>query len=118
LTTAGAPKSLVTELVSNLVELNASIAKPESGLGSGFAIGHSFFCPAKGVVADAAWYQRIIEGEIQPLLEEYWFDEPDRVSTAMETLSCRSGTAIPVQNIYYLLSYAWDRLRNGIASAM
>ena len=86
LTTAGAPKSLVTELVSNLVELNASIAKPESGLGSGFAIGHSFFCPAKGVVADAAWYQRIIEGEIQPLLEEYWFDEPDRVSTAMETL--------------------------------
>ena len=86
LTTTGAPKSLVDALVTNLVRLNVLIGKPESGLGSGYAIGHSFFCPAKDVVADAAWYQRIIEGEIQPLLQEYWFDEPDRVLAAIETL--------------------------------
>jgi hypothetical protein len=27
-----------------------------------------------------------LHGEIKPLLEEYWFDEPDRVSTAMADL--------------------------------
>lgn len=86
LAAAGAPENLVKTLVTNLVQLNVLIGKPESGLGSGYAVGHSFFCPAEGVVPDATWYQRIVEGEIRPLLEEYWFDEPDRVSTAIETL--------------------------------
>jgi 5-methylcytosine-specific restriction protein B len=86
LTSAGASTTLVHALITKLVQLNTSIAKAESGLGRGYAVGHSFFCPAKGAVPDAAWYQRIIEQEIGPLLEEYWFDEPERVTTEIAAL--------------------------------
>jgi hypothetical protein len=27
---------------------------------------------------DSGWYRRVIETEINPLLEEYWFDDPDK----------------------------------------
>src|SRR5205807_8881572 len=86
LTAAEAPETLVSALVTKLVQLNTSIGKQESGLGAGYAIGHSFFCPAKGVTPGAEWYQRIVEREIRPLLEEYWFDEPERVSAEIERL--------------------------------
>jgi hypothetical protein len=34
--------------------------------------------PPEGFEYDAGWYRRVIETEIFPLLEEYWFDDPDK----------------------------------------
>ena len=35
---------------------------------------------------DEEWYQQVIEAEFLPLLEEYWFDNADRVNEWRERL--------------------------------
>ena len=56
---------------------NDDITDDES-LGKGFVIGHSYFTNLR---KDNIEYQlsNIIEFEIIPLLEEYWFDEEEKV---------------------------------------
>ncbi len=62
-------------LVSTVENVNEAIAG-DGSLGSGFRIGHSYFC-APGIV-DEAWLSDIVEFELIPLLKEYWFDEPSK----------------------------------------
>ncbi|USU11445.1 AAA family ATPase [Sphingomonadaceae bacterium OTU29THOMA1] len=62
-----------------IAELNEEIVSDTANLGRGFAIGHSFFCASPNdAESDAAWYRRVIRTEIMPLLQEYWFDAPDK----------------------------------------
>lgn len=63
-------------LISTVVKLNAAIEE-DASLGKGFRIGHSFFCTIKEI--DDAWLEAVISYEIVPLLNEYWFDEPQKV---------------------------------------
>ena len=63
-------------LVAAVGRLNAVIAD-DPALGRGFRIGHSYFCLDDDVSADVA--ESIVEYEIAPLLEEYWFDDPGKV---------------------------------------
>ena len=79
-----ATAAFIARLQARIGELNAVI-KGERDLGAGFRIGHSFFCPANGCMPDEAWYREIIEGEIQPLLEEY-FESRERVEKLVEEL--------------------------------
>ncbi len=72
-------------LVRCVEQLNEAITKDDS-LGRGFRIGHSYFCnlDAGGLspVDESYLRQRltqVIDFELVPLLEEYWFDEPDKV---------------------------------------
>lgn len=60
-------------------ELNDEIAGDRS-LGPQFRIGHSYVTPAKAEKIDnpREWLRQIISTEIAPLLEEYWYDNPDR----------------------------------------
>lgn len=61
----------------NIVEaLNKMIAE-DTSLTSGFRIGHSYFCTTD--VVDDAWLSDVVEYELLPLLNEYWFDEPSKV---------------------------------------
>ena len=61
-----------------MTALNAEISKDKSRLGPGYQIGHSFFVPIDSAEAlDNDWYRRVVQYEISPLLEEYWFDDPD-----------------------------------------
>jgi hypothetical protein len=62
-------------------DLNGSIAADTINLGPGFQIGHSFFVPADGTPYTEDWYELIVETELRPLLEEYWFDEPNKAET-------------------------------------
>lgn len=43
------------------------------------ACGHSYFRPPNGVGPDENWYRRVIESEIVPLIQEYWFDNDEKV---------------------------------------
>lgn len=63
-------------LVEQIKSLNEFISNDES-LGSGFRIGHSYLC-TNGEVTDE-WLKVVIEYELLPLLEEYWFDEPSKI---------------------------------------
>jgi hypothetical protein len=64
-----------------MTALNEAIASDRVNLGRGYRIGHSFFIPPEGFEYDPGWYRRIIETEIHPLLEEYWFDDPDKADS-------------------------------------
>ena len=60
------------KVIDAIMELNRKIGDPQSTLGSGFCIGHSFFCNEKGL--DANHLKEVVEHEIIPLLREYSFD--------------------------------------------
>ena len=79
----GVDEGTITLIVERLESLNAEITE-ESGLGKGFQIGHSYFCQPKG--NDTQWYRNIIEYEIIPLLNEYWFDKPEKVKSLKDDL--------------------------------
>ena len=68
-----------------MTDLNRRIAE-DANLGSGFAVGHSYFCQTGGNPADEQWYERIVRTEIRPLLGEYWFDDADKVRDAVAEL--------------------------------
>lgn len=65
-----------------VLELNHHIAEDPT-LGRGFCIGHSYFCGEEITDADA---DLILQYELIPLLEEYWFDEPDTVKAEVVKL--------------------------------
>lgn len=81
----GASPVLISRIQKRIRELNDEISK-DRDLGAGFRVGHSFFCSTNGGAPDAAWYQEIIDGEIKPLMEEY-FDSPERVKELLVGLS-------------------------------
>ena len=64
------------KLIETVSSLNKIISE-DASLGSGFRIGHSYFCT--GEVVDDAWLSDLVEYEFIPLIKEYWFDEPFKV---------------------------------------
>ena len=76
---AGAAPELVSEIVARMNALNEVIAADTKNLGFGYQIGHSFFCARNGIKPDERWYRRVIESEIVPLIQEYWFDNEQKV---------------------------------------
>lgn len=75
---AGVSPELISAIVQGMQELNVAISDDRVNLGPGFQIGHSFFTPAAGQAVGRSWFERVVDTEIRPLLEEYWFDAPDR----------------------------------------
>ena len=75
----GAAATLVAKVVDRMAALNGQIAGDTKNLGPGYQIGHSYFCPRDGVRPDDAWFQRVIDSEIVPLLQEYWLDDDKKV---------------------------------------
>ena len=67
-------------LIDVVIALNKTIAEDPS-LGSGFCIGHSYFCGQKQSDEEdmEGWMTSVVDYDIVPMLEEYWFDEPDKV---------------------------------------
>lgn len=63
-------------IAREIINLNDEICKDEM-LGPGFQIGHSYFCVRDRVTDNIL--KNIITFEIMPLLEEYWYDNPDKV---------------------------------------
>lgn len=65
-------------LVACVDRLNVAISEDDT-LGDGFCIGHSYFCSLDRETATRGRLSSIVEFELIPLLEEYWFDEPSRI---------------------------------------
>lgn len=82
----GVSEEFITRVINGMGELNQAIESDRTNLGPGFRIGHSFFMPTKYVDDSEAWYRRIVETEIHPLLEEYWFDAPETADQLRDRL--------------------------------
>ncbi len=65
------------ELINQIKQLNKDILEDKS-LGRGFQIGHSYFCGRER--AGDGWMRSVVEFDILPTLNEYWFDEPRMLS--------------------------------------
>ena len=63
-------------LIDQVKSLN-EVIKQDKSLGAGFRIGHSYFCGCSDCTDE--WLSGIVEYDILPMLEEYWFDDPGRV---------------------------------------
>ena len=62
----------LNELIVKVKDLNREIALDKS-LGRGFCIGHSYFCDCKSCTDE--WLHSIVDFDILPMLQEYWFDD-------------------------------------------
>ena len=73
--------SLIDLVVNRISALNSTISEDEL-LGRNYQIGHSFFCPRGDDFKelDRGWYKNIVETEIIPLLNEYWFDNNEKAA--------------------------------------
>lgn len=73
------------KVVNAIVSLNHDIINDDS-LGSGFCIGHSYFCASNPSTINDLWLENIVEYDIKPMLREYWFDNDSKYQTAVEKL--------------------------------
>jgi len=80
-------QSLTEIIIERVNDLNKMIAE-DTTLGDHYEIGHSFFCPKgdnfSGLTRE--WYTDIVKTEILPLLDEYWFDNREKVAEAASRL--------------------------------
>ena len=69
------------DLIKMVINLNKTITDDPS-LGKGFCIGHSYFCGQKPAEEEEllGWMTSVVDYDIVPMLEEYWFDEPEKVN--------------------------------------
>lgn len=86
-TNAGIPGEFLADVESRLTTLNKQIAA-DPALGRQFRIGHSVVTPPPGVrIGNATeWFRQVVESEIAPLLDEYWFDDPGKADDATAAL--------------------------------
>ena len=85
------PPEMITRINDRMKALNEVISN-DTSLGRNFAVGHSYFCEMdsrlRGNDSESwdRWYRNIVETEIQPLLEEYWFDNLGKADVEVRKL--------------------------------
>ena len=72
---------------NKLSALNLALSK-DVNLGPHFQIGHSFVTPSANSQFSNAqeWFRHVVETEIGPLLDEYWFDARETAKTERDRL--------------------------------
>ncbi len=86
LVAAGASNALITNIRKRMNLLNGMISSDETNLGRGYQIGHSYFVPSEGQLANEEWLDHILVYEIKPLVEEYYCDDQAQRTAALEIL--------------------------------
>ena len=84
---AGIDNDFLQLIEQRIVSLNNEISK-DRNLGPQFKIGHSYVTPPLNTKIEdaAAWFQDVVDNEIGPLLEEYWFDDIERAIKSKHAL--------------------------------
>lgn len=72
--------------ISNSIQVVNKAITEDRNLGSGFEIGHSYFCTYNNNLDEKEWYNEVVDYEIKPLLEEIWFDSLDQAETMVNNL--------------------------------
>ena len=78
---------ILTDIEKRIQSLNNEISA-DTNLGPQFRIGHSYVTPPSGTPIDDGrkWFRQVVETEIGPLLDEYWFEAPDKAEQARQRL--------------------------------
>ena len=83
----GLDAEFLDNIERRLKTLNQTISDDEL-LGPQFRIGHSVVTPSRetAITNPVQWFTQVVETEIGPLLDEYWFDATDRARSAKKEL--------------------------------
>jgi len=83
----GIEPGILADIEQRLNKLNHEIAA-DSSLGAQFRVGHSYVTPPLTPRIDDAWhwFRQVVETEIGPLLDEYWFDDAEKSRQARQRL--------------------------------
>ena len=83
----GVKTETLLEIEQRLTSLNSEIAV-DTSLGKQFRVGHSYVTPPAGASIEDGreWFRQVVDTEIGPLLDEYWFDAPEKSRKARERL--------------------------------
>ena len=79
------PSNIANEIQQRMISLNDQISKDQS-LGTQYQIGHSYVTPTSPIADPKEWFKQVVQTEIYPLLNEYWFDNPDNASKIRDQL--------------------------------
>ena len=77
----GMDDAVLRKIKGRIESLNRQISDDPS-LGPQFRIGHSYVTPNSRVDDPDDWFRQVVRTEIGPLLEEYWFDSPEKAGEA------------------------------------
>lgn len=81
---AGLQNDTFNALIEQIIDLNREI-KADDSLGEGFRIGHSYFCGQTECTEE--WMKSVVYYDIIPMLQEYWFDDKQKVQRWENLLS-------------------------------
>lgn len=81
----GLDHDMIELIQARMKALNDEISGDRT-LGPQFRVGHSYVTPTETLDDPRAWLRDVIETEIGPLLDEYWFDAPQRAAEAQARL--------------------------------
>ncbi len=70
---SGIDPSFVSKIENRIKTLN-DIIENDKSLGPQFRVGHSYVTPTTQIIDPVDWFRQVVETEVGPLLEEYWFD--------------------------------------------
>ena len=81
------PTAFLVDISHRINSLNEQITA-DPNLGRHFRFGHSFVVPKPGdpIAIPEDWFAQVVETEIAPWLQEYWFDDPGKVDEAKSQL--------------------------------
>ena len=81
------PIDFLSDIEQRMISLNEQIAADRT-LGPQFRVGHSYVTPPEGesITNPAEWFKQVVETEIGPLLDEYWFDNTQKAESAKSEL--------------------------------
>jgi len=85
---AGMSDEMLERIIGRMTALN-EVIEGDASLGKQYEVGHSFFCPDSDGPPGGdweAWYEAVVEFEIRPLLEEYWFDDARKAADEVAKL--------------------------------
>ncbi|MXZ26376.1 MAG: AAA domain-containing protein [Caldilineaceae bacterium SB0665_bin_21] len=82
----GIDELVLSDVQDRMSNLNETI-ESDPKLGRQFQVGHSYVTPRPGTETDpGTWFRDVVESEIGPLLDEYWFDEPSKAQEERDRL--------------------------------
>lgn len=83
----GIDSEILVEIEKRVIALNNEISA-DTSLGPQFRVGHSYVTPPFGIpISDAReWFRQVVETDIGPLLDEYWFDALEKSQKARDRL--------------------------------
>ncbi len=77
----GIDVNFLADIERRLGNLNQQIGD-DRNLGRQFRVGHSYVTPSAVIPDPRSWFTRVVDKEIGPLLDEYWFDSPETAEQA------------------------------------